>query len=522
VRPPKQRPSRSRSGGAALPQREDLAAAIAGFVAGMDLATLDADAAGFVRRWQIDVRLGGAGLAPEVRAEVRALAERLIELQSAFMSNLLEIAHLELTADDLEGVSEAVTSTLKPGSTPGTFDVPVNEAVFYTVLERGRRRDVRERVSRAKMNRGMPANREILDEATAVRRRLGQLLGYRSWLELRIESLAASDTASIDRFIDETGARLEPFARREFQAIRELLLAEPGAPADLVVEEWDWRYADFLQRGAAGGDPQELEAYLEFEEVVRGLAALSESVLGVRLVEHPERRGWHPDVRAFDLEDRDTDVVLSRIFFDPYVREGKAGNPFMELLDPGVRHASGVERPPTLMLVSSAPAPGDVPSLISADDVDTLFHEYGHVLDFGLARGRFALQRGEGWIRSDWIEGPSLFLGRWGLHPDVIGRFARHHRTGEPIPADILEPLDRLDSLNTAIRMIRWLSQARIDVLIHGEEPVTIDEASRRNWSLRGTPYPEATCELASFPQLMVGYDARRMGSSGTRSSGTT
>lgn len=492
---------------AALAQREDLAAAIARFVTTTDLATLDAVEAAFVRQWQTDVRLAGAGLPPETREEVRGLVDRLIELASAFNSNLLDIAHMELTADELEGVPDAVTATLQPGSTPGTYDVPVNEAVFDSVIERARRRGVRERVNRVRLNRGLPANREILDEAVAVRRRLARLLGYRSWHELRIESLAATDTAMIERFIGDMAVRLEPFARAEREAMRRVLLAEPGAPPDLVVEDWDLRYADAAQRAAAGADPEELEPYLEFEEVVRGLAGLSEAVFGVRLIEHPERTGWHPDVRAFDLEDRDSGQTLARMFFDPYVREGKAGNPFAELLEPAVLGPSGLERPATLALMTSAPEPGLGPSLIGSTDVDTLFHEFGHVLDFGLARDRFALHRGETWIRSDWVEGPSLFLGGWGVHPAVLGTFGRHHITGEPIPAGILETLQRLESLNLARRMVRWLSMAREDVLLHGEEPLTIDEASRRAWPLRGVPFLEGTCGAAAYPHLLAGYD---------------
>jgi Zn-dependent oligopeptidase len=491
-----------------LAQREDIAAAIARFVTSADLATLEPEEAAYVRRWQTDVRLAGASLPPEARAEAGRLSERLIELQTVFGSNLLDIAHVELTQAELDGVPGTVTATLEPGSTPGSYDVPINEAVFYSVLGRARRRDVRERVNRLRLNRGQPANREILDEAIVIRRQLAGLLGYRSWLELRVENMAAPDTDTIIRFVDDMAARLEPFARADLEAMRRLLLAEPGAPADLVVEDWDWRYADKLQRDALGARSEELESYLELEDVVGGLARLSEAVFGVRLVEHPERTGWHPDVRAFDLEDRDSGEVLARMFLDPYVREGKAGNPFADVLDPGVRGPGGIERPPTLALVTSAPPPSDGPSLIGTNDVDALFHEYGHVLDFGLARSRFAIHRSDVWIQTDWIEGPSGFLGHWGRSPDVMAQFARHHVSGEPIPADLLDALNRLESLNAAVLMVRWLSMARLDVLLHGEEPITVDEATRRSWPLRGTPFPDGTCEMAAFPHLALGYDA--------------
>lgn len=491
----------------ALAARDDLASAIDRFAAAADPDALDEDSAGFVRRWQTEVRLAGAGLPPAARAEVRAINNRLIELQTAFLANLIQIETLTLTSAELEGVPEPVMATLKPGSQAGTFEAPMNEAVAPAILERARHREVRERTDRARLNRGAPGNLAILEEVVTSRRRMARLLGYRSWLELRIENLAAPDVATIEGFVDDMAERLEPIARTELEAMRRMLRAEPGESSDVVLQDWDWRFLEAEQRASLGARPDELAAYLELEAVVRGLAALSESVFGVRLIEHPERTGWHPDVRAFDLEDRDTGTLIARLFFDPYVREGKAGNPFMDTLDPGSPGPAGSERPPTLALIASAPEPTDGPSLIGLTDVDVLFHEYGHVLDFALEPSRFAIYRPEVWVPMDWIEGPSGFLGRWGTNPEVMATFARHHVTGAPIPTELLEPLVRLESVNTAMRMLRWLSIARLDLLIHGEAEITLEEALRTSWPIRGTPFPEGTAEPASFPHLLTGYD---------------
>jgi Zn-dependent oligopeptidase len=160
-----------------------------------------------------------------------------------------------------------------------------------------------------------------------------------------------------------------------------------------------------------------------------------------------------------------------------------------------------------MALCASAPVPSDGPSLLSLTDIEVLFHEYGHVLDFALEPSPFAIHRPEQWIPMDWVEGPSGFLGRWGKHPAVLAGFARHHVTGEPLPQELLEPLERVESLNLAMRILRWLSIARYDLLLHGEEPVTVEEAVRRSWPLRGTALPEGTCEPAAIPHLAAGYD---------------
>ena len=493
---------------ASLPLREDVATAVNRYVEGTDLATLDDDAAAFVRRWATDVRLAGSALPPEAREEVRRLTERLIELQTLFQTNLIAVHHLELTAEELEGVPEPALATLKPGTAPGSFDVPIDDALGAAILDRGRRRDVRERAYEQWLNRGMPGNRAILEEAVETRRKLANLLGYRSWHELRTENLAADSVESIERFIADMAERLEPLARVELETMRRALAAEIGAPDDLVLGDWDWRYVEGELRGALGAHPEQLEPYLELDTVFAGLAALSEEVFGVRLEARPERPGWHPDVRSFDLVDVASGEILARMQFDPYVRAGKAGNAFADLLDPGDRAGRlGEPRPPTISLVTNSPAPSDGPSLLSLLAVEMIFHEYGHVLDFGLPSDRFALHRADAWVAFDWVEGPSNFLGRWGTHPDVMARYARHHETGEALPRELVEPLVRVEALNSAFRSMRHLSMARLDVLLHGASPVSIEEADREAWKLRLTPYIEGTNFPATFGHLLGGYD---------------
>jgi len=488
--------------------RRDVSAAIERFVGGTDPSTLDPEAAAYVRRWQTDVRLAGGALPEAERAEVARLSERLAELATAYIEALAPADHIELTAAELDGIPASLVSTFAPGSRPGTFDVPVDDPTVNAVLDRSPRRDVRERVYRVHLRKGGATTHALLEEALEARRRLAGLLGYPSWQALRIENLAAPSTDWIATFITEMDGRLSPFVDREIEAMRQTLLAEPGAPADLVFGDWDWRYADAKQRAGIGVDPGAIDPYLDFEDAWHGLEGLSADVFGVRIVAHPERTGWHPDVRAYDMVDAESGEVLSRLFVDPYVRPGKAGGAFADILDPGDRHGrSGPPRPPTMALVLNSPLPVDGVSLLSLFQASIMFHEYGHVLDFGLSTSRFSLHRAD-WIPFDWIEGPSGFLERWGTQPEVVARYARHHRTGEPIPASLLEPLAIAEAKNTGLRTSRHLSMGLLDALLHGPQPISIEDADRRSWTLRRTPYVEGVSFPSTFAHLLAGYDA--------------
>jgi oligopeptidase A len=484
---------------ASLPLRLDLAEALERFVGGTDVATLAPDERALVARWQKDIRLAGGTLPAADRAEVARLGDRLVELATEFTNNLATPPHLEVARGDLEGVPEAISAAQPAGTRPGTIDLVLNEPTCLAILQRCRNRALRERVFRVWNRKGDPANLELLEEVLQTRRRLAQLLGYASWQALRSEDLAAGSGSWIDEFIDAMSERLAPIMRLEYAAMLAVLRSEPGAPADIVLQDWDWRYADQLERAAMGAHPEELVEYLELEQVLGGLAELSDEVFGLRLESRPERTGWHPDVRPADLIDSGTGNVLAHVFMDVFARNGNQTGAWADVMLPG-----RPGEPITLALVMNAPVPGDGPSLLSVDDVDTLFHEYGHVMNFACGRGRFVLHR-EHWLPFDFIEGPSSFQGRWSRRPQVMARFGRHHAAGEPIPDGLFQALVRSEALNQALHVQRLLSLGRLDALLHGPEPIPIKVAERRAYQLRELPFPEDTSLPASFNHIVAG-----------------
>jgi Zn-dependent oligopeptidase len=487
---------------ASLPLRHDLTRAVERFLEATDRSTLAADEKAFVERWQKDIRLAGGNLGDAERHEVARLTDRLVELSTQYLGNLATPRHLDVPRADLDGVPDATVESLAPGSAPGTVDFVLSLPNYWAVIERGRNRDLRRRVYVAWMRKGYPENVAILEEVLACRRRIAELLGYPSWQALRAENLAAPSTRWINAFIAEMSGRLAPLVAREHEAMADIMRAQPETPADFRLEDWDWRFANQLQRAALGAGPESLMPYLEIGNVLEGLADLSEEVFGLRLVPHPERRGWDPEVRAFDVVDVETGRVLAHLLMDPFAREGKQPGAWADVLLPG--RGGRDAQPPTLGLVMNAAPRGEGPSLLTIDDVDTIFHEYGHVMNFACGHRRFAIHR-EAWIPFDFIEGPSSFVGRWSLRPEVMARFGRHHETGEPIPGHLMEALTRAASLNQAIEVQRefWLGQ--FDALLHRADPMSIDDAERAAWTIRGLPFPDETHLAASISHIVSG-----------------
>ena len=322
--------------------------------------------------------------------------------------------------------------------------------------------------------------------------------------------MAIGGTAAIGRFLGEVEGPLRERAAAELEEMRKLLVEETGDP-DAVVEEWDWRYLDARQRAAIGVDPEALRDYLPFEDVLAGMFAVVEAVYGVRAEPRPGRTAWHPDVRSFDLVDRDGGSLIGHLYVDPFARPGKAGNAYMDTLDPGDPGHYGEPRTPVYLLGTNAPQPVAGPSTLGFIEIDQLFHEFGHVLDFALDRARWHILRDD-WIEFDWVEGPSLFLGRWGQQAEVLRRFARHAVTREPIPESLLEAVGRLESLNAGVKALRYLSMGRLDMLVHGADPVPVTEADRLAWADRGIPFVEGSSFIGTFLHIVRGYHGAAYG----------
>ena len=467
---------------------------------------LDEEQRALLARWQLDVRDAGLRLDAADRRRLAELREVTFGAPVQFMPALSRPQVVAIRRDEADGLPGVIVDGFGEPGPDGTWAVTLDDAVVTAVIESATNRSVRERVVRGWLSRGLPETRDILDELTVARREIARLLGRPSWLALRADRMAIGGVDAVEAFLDGLEARLDPLALADLEAMRQVLVEETGDPG-AVLEEWDYRFADARLRARSGADPGAFRDYLPFDACLDAVASLGESVFGVRLQPRPERSAWHPDVQAFDLVDRDSGTLIAALFLDPYARQDKGSNAWADVLDPGDDGTFGEPRPRVMVLVTNAPAPVDGVSTISLFELETLFHEYGHVLDFALDGSRWWPIRDD-WERYDWVEGPSQFLGHWAKRPEVLRTIGRHVETGDPIPEPMLASLAELEGLNTAFQVLRWVSMARLDGLLHGPDPITVEEADARAWAVRRIPRVEGALFAGTFAHLLGGYDA--------------
>jgi len=491
-----------------LPFREDLAATVFAFAESTEAAGLVGEPRRLLDRILRDLRRAGHGLDGATREEVRRLEGRLVELQSAFQRNIDEFEDgLDLTREELDGLSDDFVAGLRPGASRGTFRVSLDAPEVYPFLQQARRRDLRRELERRQFDEARGANEPLLAEALGIRRRIAALLGYPSWAHYAIEVKMAADPEAVRRFYDALVPPLRARLADEIARLEEILREDGEEPP---LRTWDWRYCDTrLRRRDFAVDPDELKGYLPLDAVFEGLLGLCAEVFGLTFEPIADAAAWHPDVRRFRVRDAATGAEIGDVLMDLHPRDGKYGHAAAWPLVPGRRLSDGTYQRPLTAIVANLPRPGaDRPALLRHEDVVTLFHEFGHVLHATLTRAELTRFSG-GETEWDFVEAPSQILEHWAWQADVLARFARHHATGEPIPRALVQRLVASRDLDIALTTLRQCYLGLMDLGLHGpEETRDIAAVDRAAFAVWGLPYHEGTLYPCQFGHLMGGYDA--------------
>ena len=491
-----------------LPFREDLNAAVVAYAGTDDAARLEGERQRFLDHLRRDLRRAGHDLPAGQRAELQALRVRLVELEVAFQRNIDEFSDgLELTRDDLAGLPASYVEGLRPGDAPGTFRVSLDYPEYYPFMDEADRRDLRERLESKMYNQAREVNTPLLVEALDLRRRIAGLLGYPSWAHVSMELKMAREPAAVRAFYDGIVSPVRAKAAGEIGRMEGILAADGHRPP---LRSWDWRYYDTrILKTEFAVDPTEVSGYFPLGAVLDGMFALTGEVFGLRYGPVDASGAWHPDVALHEIRDAVDDSLLAVFAMDLFPREGKFGHAAAFPLVVARRLANGLREVPFSAIVANFTKPnGDRPSLLRHDEVLTLFHEFGHILHMSLSQAELVRFSGAE-TEWDFVEAPSQIMEHWCWDAGVLGRFARHHATGEPFPAGLVERLVASRDLNVGVKTARQCSFGLLDLAIHGEEPAADLEAVNREASaVTGLPFHEGTFFPAGFGHLMGGYDA--------------
>jgi len=290
------------------------------------------------------------------------------------------------------------------------------------------------------------------------------LLGFGNFAELSLATKMAESTDQVVQFLEDLATRSLPMARREYQELAEFARKQLGI---VDLQAWDVPYAsEKLRQARYALSQEELRPYFPAQKVIDGLFAVVERLFGVRFVAEPGVPVWHPDVQVFRVE-RDG-AMIARCYLDLYARAGKRGGAWMDNGRSRRRGANGgMQLPVAFLTCNFTPPTAERPSLLTHDEVTTLFHEFGHGLHHMLTRIDTAPVAGINGVAWDAVELPSQFLENWCWEPAAIPLISGHYQTGAPLPPELLEKMLAAKNFQSGLFMLRQLEFALFDFKLH-------------------------------------------------------
>ena len=441
---------------------------------GRETLGLTPEQARVLERYHTSFRRAGAALDADAKNRLGEIVERLAGLGTTFSQHVLADEQsyvLELgSEDELAGLPDFVRAAAREEAQErglaGKHAITLSRSSVEPFLQSSSRRDLREQAFRAWTARGDRGgetdNKALIAEMVALRAERAKLLGYATFADYRLDDSMAKTPAAVRDLLRQVWAPARERALADRNAMQELIHADGG---NFELAPWDWRfYAERLRKARCGLDEAQLKPYLPLDAMTAAAFATAQRLFGLTFIERHDIPVWHPDVRTFEVTGADG-RHMGVFFGDYFARPSKRSGAWMTTLRPQEK-LSGDQRPLVLNVMNFAKAGGGEPTLLSFDDARTLFHEFGHALHALLSDVTYPMISGTG-VLTDFVELPSQLYEHWLEQPEILREFARHYKTGAPIPDAMIERLIAARTFNQGFTTVEYIASALVDLEFH-------------------------------------------------------
>ncbi|MFA6093315.1 MAG: M3 family metallopeptidase [Elusimicrobiota bacterium] len=455
-----------------------------------------------------DYKRDGMELPLEERANLDKIRTRMSELSQAFEKNISDYDDgLDLTLEELAGMPESYIQGL-PRTQDGKYHVGLDYPSYFPFMDRAQNPSLRKQLEQKYADRAAEKNVPILEEALTLRQKLANMLGYPTIAHYNLEDRIAKTPENALSFLNRLKEMLKGPAAADDAAMLEMKKKED--PSAAALETWDRRYyAEKLQAERYGFDEEEVRQYFPVDRVVNGTLDFYQELLGITLRE-VQAKTWHEDVKLFEVLDSKTNERLSYIFLDLHPRKNKYGHAAAFDIVKARELPDGSYRIPVSAMVAnfSKPTPGK-PALLTHDEVETFYHEFGHLLHMSLTRARYSAHSGAN-TAWDFVEAPSQMMENFVWRSEVLEKISGHYLDpSKKLPPELLKKMLAARNFNSGSLTLRQVALASLDMAYHTlpapvDTTAIIEKIGREIFQLAqlGTHYQ------ASFGHLMNGYDA--------------
>ncbi len=439
---------------------------------------LDAESDWLLDRYHRDFIHAGAHLSEADRETLKGFNERLSVLQTQFdQRQHNDVNELAVIVDDLaelDGLSETQIATAAAAATArgleGKWVIPMVNFTGHPLLSSLTDRNLRERIMKNALAKGGRGNEfdvsDIVLEFVELRAKRAQLFGFKSHAEYIISNQTAGTPENVHGMLRRIAPAAIRNARLEAADIQAAIDAEGG---NFTLESWDWDlYTERVRLEKYNVDTEKFKPYFELERVLNdGVFFAATKLFGITFTPRPDLVAYHPDARVFEVHNEDG-TELALFVFDAYARESKRGGAWMNnLVDQSFLMG---QKPVVVNNLNIPKPPAGEPTLLTFDETNTLFHEFGHALHGMLSSVTYPRFSGTSTPR-DFVEFPSQVNEMWMLWPEVVENYAKHHITGEALPQDWIDNLKATDTFNQGHATTSYLAAAILDLAWHELTP---------------------------------------------------
>jgi peptidyl-dipeptidase Dcp len=428
---------------------------------------------------------GGANLPEDKQAELREINKELSILSLQFGDNLLaETNAFKLVLDnpdDLAGlpqfVRDAAAAAAKEDSLDGKWLITLDYPSRLPFLQFSARRELREKVLKAYINRGdnnnQYDNKLLASKMASLRVKRANLLGYPTHADYILEENMAKNPATVYTFLDKVWTAALPVAKKEVTELQAMIDAEGS---NFKLEAWDWwYYAEKLRKQKYDLDEEALKPYFSLENVRLGMFDVATRLYGITFVERNDIQKYQQDVRTFEVKEADGSHI-GILYMDFFPRASKEGGAWMNSFRDQYMVGDSAVTPIITMVLNFTKPTAETPSLLTFEEVSTLFHEFGHALHGLLSDCTYRKISGTS-VPRDFVELPSQIMENWAGDPEVLKIFARHYQTGEVIPQDLIDKITASEHFNQGFTTVEYMSACYLDMDWHTLKDTTRQDA---------------------------------------------
>lgn len=455
-------------------------------------------------KWLERYERAGMALSDKEAAEYARLNTERLNKITQFNVNLNNYQdELHVTREELDGLGETYINRL--GRTDdGKYIVTLKYPDYNPFMASAKSEKARKALQEKFARRGGKENVTLLEDTLELRRRQAALLGYKQYPDYVLPVRMAKNYKTLEKFLKGLQKEVTPLAQKELKEYLKFKEETTGQKAD-EMPAWELPYwENEYKKKYYQVDNDKIKEYFQADRVIAGMFDIFGNLFGVTF-EKADLPTWHPDVLVYQIKDKKSGELISNFYLDMFPRDGKYTHAATWSFVDRFQLPDGSYQTPSVVIAANfTPAGNGVPALMEHSEVETLFHEFGHVLQMSMATSKYATLTGDN-VAWDYIETHSQLLENWAWQPQVIKQISAHYKTGEPLPDEMIDALVKSKKAGAATAFIRQNFLGQFDVAAHAADKRvdTTKLYAQMMKDITGIPMTPGTYPQASFGHIM-------------------